>query len=178
MNPPYIFRSERLGFRDWVDSDIPQMIEISANEQVMEFFPYVATPDQTRTFILKMQEMLVKTGFCYFAVDRLDTNEFIGFIGLCEQDFAVDFCPCIDLGWRLSPKHWGVGFATEGAKKCLEYAHQLGIKEILSTAPEVNVKSINIMQKIGMNEHIKFKHPRLVNNQYLINCVCYSSKAN
>ena len=152
------------------------MIDISSNERVMEFFSYIATPDQTIAFIVRMKEMLSRTGFCYFAVDRLDTNEFIGFIEMCEQNFDVEFCPCIDIGWRLDPKHWGLGFATEGAQACLDYAHhELGIKEVLSTAPEVKTKSIAVMKKIGMMKHVDFDHPRLVKDPNLINCICYSS---
>lgn len=177
MKKSYLFSSERLGFRNWIASDVPQMIEISSDEKVMQFFPGIATPDQTRAFIERMKEMLARTGFCYFAVDRLDTNEFIGFIGMSEQDYAVDFCPCIDIGWRLSPKHWGFGFATEGAEKCLDYAHQhLGIKNILSVAPQINTQSISIMQKIGMKELVKFEHPKLTNDARLVNCICYSSE--
>ncbi|MBL4653122.1 MAG: GNAT family N-acetyltransferase [Flavobacteriales bacterium] len=171
----YIFTSQRLGFRNWVSADVPSMTEISANKEVMEFFPYEATPAQTKTFIERMQTMFTENGYCYFAVDRIDTNEFIGFIGLCYQKNNLSFSPYIDIGWRLSPKHWGNGFATEGAKRCLQYAFEkLKLKTILSTAPLANIKSIAVMEKIGMSKKFEFIHPKLLGNKYLENCVCYS----
>jgi RimJ/RimL family protein N-acetyltransferase/2-polyprenyl-3-methyl-5-hydroxy-6-metoxy-1,4-benzoquinol methylase len=170
----YLFKSARLGFRNWIDSDIPLMTKISADPQVMKNFPSVATPTQTAEFIQRMQIMFAENGFCYFAVDSLDDNSFIGFIGLSHQDYDVEFTPCIDIGWRLSQKYWGKGFATEGAKRCLEYAFEdLGIENIKSTAPLVNLVSIKVMEKIGMKKQIQFKHPKLLDIERLVNCVCY-----
>lgn len=150
------------------------MIEISSNPQVMEFFPYLATPEQTTTFIRRMQIMLTQKGYCYFAVDELNTELLIGFIGFCDQDFESSFTPCTDIGWRISPEFWGLGYATEGAIQCLKYAKEkLNIPVIYSTAPLVNEKSIRIMQKIGMKSYTDFEHPKLPKESHLQLCVAY-----
>ena len=58
---------------------------------------------------------------------------FIGYIGLHHTNFETDFCPCIEIGWRLCENSWGRGYATEGARACLEYAYrQLQLSEIYS----------------------------------------------
>lgn len=174
MNNNYIFKSERLGFRNWVEADITPMIKISGDPEVMKNFPATATPEQTTDFILRMQEMYTEKGFCYFAVDNLENNVLIGFIGLCHQEYNVAFSPFVDIGWRLDKKYWGKGFATEGAKRCLEYAFNvLDLDNIKSTAPLVNLNSINIMEKIGMTKLLEFQHPKLLNNDRLVNCACY-----
>lgn len=174
MDKNYLFKSKRLGFRNWEDKDIQKMIGISADIDVMEFFPAPATPQQTSQFIERMQAMFVEKGFCYFAVDQLIDSEFIGFIGLCEQNFEAPFTPCIDIGWRLGKPFWGNGYATEGAERCLQYAFKdLNFKNIKSTAPEINTKSIKIMEKIGMKKQLNFKHPRLKGNDRIESCVCY-----
>jgi 2-polyprenyl-3-methyl-5-hydroxy-6-metoxy-1,4-benzoquinol methylase len=124
-----------------------------------------------------MQKMFSENGYCYFAVDTLEGNDFIGFIGLCQQEYDVEFSPFVDIGWRLDKKYWGKGLATEGAKKCLEYAfNKLDIKSIKSTAPLVNKDSINVMEKIGMKKLLDFEHPKLLENERLVNCVCYEIK--
>ncbi|PCJ00831.1 MAG: hypothetical protein COB15_01805 [Flavobacteriales bacterium] len=170
----YLFKSERLGFRNWVDSDISLMTDISGDAEVMKYFPAVATPQQTAEFIVRMQVMFTENGFCYFAVDELSNNQFIGFIGLSHQDYDVEFAPFIDIGWRLDKNCWGKGFATEGAKRCLEYAfNDLGLTNIKSTAPLINTNSIKIMEKIGMTKQLEFQHPKLLGNKRLENCVCY-----
>jgi len=173
----YVFKSQRLGFRNWIETDIPKMVTISSDPDVMEFFPDVATPEQTREFIQRLQTSYNNKGYCYFAVDRLDTNEFIGFIGLLGQNYESEFTPCVDIGWRLGKKHWGLGFATEGARRCLEYGFkELKLPQIISTAPAINRKSIHVMEKIGMTKRLDFIHSRLTYNKRLQNCMCYEAR--
>ena len=170
----YLFESERLGFRNWVDADIPKMIAISSDPEVMEFFPAPATPDQTTVFVQNMKAMFSEKGYCYLVVETLDNPQFIGFIGFYYQTYESAFTPCVDIGWRLHKHFWGQGFATEGAKRCLEYAFkELKLTNVISTAPAINLKSIRVMEKIGMKKLLDFRHPRLVNDERLVNCVCY-----
>lgn len=94
----YIFTSERLGFRNWNLMDIDQLHEINSDEKVMEFFPNIPTKEQTEEFIKRMINQFQDKGFCCFAVEKLENNEFIGFIGLSEQTCDADFTPCVDIG--------------------------------------------------------------------------------
>ncbi|HEY1062098.1 MAG TPA: GNAT family N-acetyltransferase [Daejeonella sp.] len=175
----YLFKSERLGFRNWLESDIELMSAINADEKVMEFFPAIASKDQTIEFIEKMQKQFKEKGFCYFAVDKLENNEFIGFIGLSEKLFEAEFTPCIDIGWRLSSEEWNKGYAGEGAKRCLEYANEvLKLEKIVSIAPKINVKSEKVMKKIGMEKVLEFEHPLLINDERLRDCVLYQITLN
>src|SRR5215217_2088036 len=114
----YIFRSERLGFRNWQESDIIPMAAINADPEVMRYFPAIQTTSQTQDFIQKMQLQFQERGYCYFAVELLKTNTLIGFTGLSDKTFESDFTPCIDIGWRLGTAHWNKGYATEGAARC------------------------------------------------------------
>jgi RimJ/RimL family protein N-acetyltransferase len=175
----YLFKSDRLGFRNWLESDIELMTQINSDEKVMEFFPGIATKDQTIEFIEKMQKQNTEQGFCYFAVDKLEDNGFIGFIGLSEKSFEAEFTPCIDIGWRLSSKEWNKGYATEGAKRCLEYADEvLKLEKIVSIAPKINLKSEQVMKKIGMEKVMEFEHPLLINDERLRDCVFYQITVN
>ncbi|MDP3468353.1 MAG: GNAT family N-acetyltransferase [Daejeonella sp.] len=174
IDKQYIFKSTRLGFRNWIESDIELMAAINADEIVMEFFPGIATKDQTIEFIEKMQQQFAENSFCYFAVDKLENNAFIGFIGLSEKLFEAEFTPCIDIGWRLSSEEWNKGYATEGARRCLEYANEiLKLEKIVSMAPKINVKSESVMKKIGMKKVLEFEHPLLINDERLRDCVLY-----
>ena len=172
---PYLFTSLRLGFRNWKADDLEAMSAISADPEVMEFFPRPATKDETKAFIERMQLQFAQNHFCYFAVERLDNSEFIGFIGLMEQTYPADFTPCVDIGWRLKRTAWNQGYATEGAKRSLDYAfNSLHLDLIYSTAPEVNLKSQHIMLKIGMQKVGEFLHPRLAGNERLEKCAVYT----
>ena len=174
MSDKYLFTSERLGFRNWIDSDIAKMIDISSDPDVMEFFPSIATEIQTVEFIDRMKLMCIEKGYCYFAVDHLKDESFIGFIGLCYQTYESQFTPSVDIGWRLNKKYWNNGLATEGAKKCLDYGFNvIELKNIISTSPIINTKSIRVMEKIGMQKLTEFKHLRLKSNEKLEDCVCF-----
>jgi len=178
-NRKYIFTSGRLGFRNWILSDIDPLHEINSDEKTMEFFPSILTRPQTIEFVERMQKQFEDKGFCYFAVDKLETNQFIGFIGLSEQTYQADFTPCIDIGWRISRNEWNKGYATEGAKRCLDYALlTLKLEHVYSIAPKINIKSEHIMQKIGLKKQCEFEHPLLVNHKRLITCVLYKNECN
>lgn len=147
----YQFTSKRLGFRNWDINDIDKMHEINSDEKVMQFFPSLPSKEQTAEFIARMMHQFQNKGFFYFAVDKLEKNEFIGFIGLAEQTYQADFTPCVAIGWRIKSSEWNKGFATEGAKRCLDYAiNDLKLENIFSIAPKVNIKSEHIMVKSGL----------------------------
>ena len=65
FNDKYIFQSERLGFRNWINADIEIMAKINADVDVMRFFPSTQTPEQTEQFIKRMQKSFAENGFCY-----------------------------------------------------------------------------------------------------------------
>lgn len=177
MENDYIFKSERLGFRNWIDSDLLKMSTINADEDVMKFFPKINSEKETLKFIKRMQEQYSKSGFCYFAVDKLTDGKFIGFIGLSKQTFKSEFTPFIDIGWRIDKMEWNNGYATEGALRCLEFAkNNLKLDLIYATAPIVNTNSIKVMEKTGMEKVETFHHPLLLSHKELKECVLYKIK--
>ena len=145
MEDNYIIKSERLGFRNWRPSDIDEMFAINSDKDVMEFFPAFPTKEQTAEFIERMNNQFLDSKFCYFAVDKLENQEFIGFIGLSKQTYDAKFTPCIDIGWRIKSSEWNKGFATGGAKRCLDYAfNDLEIGKVYSVAPKINIKILTL----------------------------------
>lgn len=177
LESSYLFTSERLGFRNWQEADIKPMSAINADPSVMEFFPAVKTYEETADFVLRMQQQFAERGYCYFAVDRLNDHAFVGFIGLSWQTFDTDFTPCTDIGWRLARAEWGKGYATEGARRCLEYAfNKLQLSSVLSMAPKLNTRSEEVMKKIGMQKLKDFTHPLLLQDERLKECVLYKTE--
>ena len=162
MKGKYIFKSNRLGFRNWTKEDLSTFAEINADEQVMEYFPKSLTQQETEDFINRLQNHYEKHGYNYFAAEVLESADLIGFIGLAYQDYETEFNPATDIGWRLKKSAWSKGYATEGAKRCLEFGFKdLDLEKIISTCSINNTKSENVMKKIGMIKKGEFKHPRL-----------------
>ena len=170
----YLFTSKRLGFRNWEITDIPKMAAISGDPEVMRFFPSTQSEEETSKFIDRMKNMYDERGHCFYAVESLESRSLIGFIGISYATFKSDFTPAPELGWRLGRSFWGHGYATEGAKRCIEYGMKdLGIENFIAVAPKINVPSINVMKKIGMKKFCDFIHPSVEAYPDFRNCVCY-----
>ncbi len=159
-----MYETQRLILRQWQESDIKPFAELCADKDVMEFFPSTLSFDETVTLVERIKAKFATERYCFFAVELKATHEFIGFIGLSKPSFSAHFTPCTEIGWRLSKKHQGFGYATEGALKCLEIGfNEFQLDEIVSMTVIDNIKSQNVMQKIGMTRTIDddFMHPNL-----------------
>jgi len=170
----YIFKSERLGFRNWINEDLNEFAKLNSEEEVMEYFPKILTKNEVGDLIEKLKNHFSKNGFTYYATEVLETKEFIGMIGLAFQEYKTKYTPAIDIGWRLKRKAWGKGYATEGAKRCLEYGfNELDINKIISVCTINNRKSENVMKKIGMIKIGQFNHPEMANHPEYEKHFCY-----
>ena len=177
MNKSYQFKSERLGFRRWRKDDLKEFAALNADKAVMKHFPNVLSVVQTEQFIDRLQKHYAENGYCYFAVEVLETAEFIGFIGLAYQKYETTFAPGTDVGWRLKKAAWGKGYATEGAKRCLVYAFdELKLANVFAVCTIGNTKSENVMRKIGMIKMGEFKHPNLKEFPNYEKCLWYEIK--
>ena len=179
MKNKYIFKSERLGFRNWIEEDLIVLAKINADIDIMKHFPKTQTKNETSEFISRQKNQYKENGYNYFATEILKTGEFIGFIGLAFQGYETDFTPATDIGWRLRKSAWGYGYATEGAKKCLEFGFEkMNLDKIISTCTEKNTNSESVMKKIGMEKIGEFNHPKLKEYPEHEKCICYEININ
>ena len=177
MKANYLFTSARLGFRSWSKDDLPEFASLNADAEVMKHFPRVLSESETAEFIHRLQRHFNQHGYCYFATEVIDTGEFIGFIGLAYQEYETAFTPATDIGWRLKRSAWNKGYATEGARRCLDFAfREVELEKVISTCPIKNAKSENVMRKIGMVKKGEFNHPRLSDFPEFERCVWYEMK--
>ena len=173
----YIFTSDRLGFRNWSNLDIDEFAKLNSDEEVMQHFPNTLSKREVEVFIQKLKEHFTEHGFTYYATELLETKELIGMIGLAYQEYKTEFTPAIDIGWRLKRSAWGKGYATEGAKRCIEYAFsELDINKIISVCTISNKKSENVMKKIGMRKIGEFDHPEMFDHPGYEKHFCYEIK--
>ncbi len=172
----YIIKSQRLGLRNWIPEDENPFREMCQDPEVMKHFPKTLTAEDTRDLISRLKNHFQEHGYTYFAVDILDTEEFIGFIGLANQTWESEYTPCVDIGWRLKRSAWGKGYATEGALACMEASNaKFGIGKVLSFATDTNEASVHVMKKIGMHEIGTVQHPHIKDDPRFKHCVVYST---
>ncbi len=160
--------TERLLVRDWVESDIPPYVEMNANQEVMEFFLKKLSEQESLDMLEIIRSEIATSGFGFFAVERKEDHQFIGFVGLHNITFDVDFGPAIEIGWRLLPAYWGKGYAVEAAEACFSFAKEnLGLKEVVAFTALLNKKSERVMQKLGMCFVKDFNHPHVSEGHFL-----------
>lgn len=147
---------------------------------MIEFLRGPLAMEQVNDFIPAVNSHQDKHGYTLGAACLKETDELMGFIGLNYTTFESDFTPAVEVGWRLGSQYWGKGYATEGAKASLKYGFEkCGLKEIVSFTVLANVRSLRVMEKIGLKRDLNgdFAHPKLPDDHKLSHHVLYRLSA-
>jgi RimJ/RimL family protein N-acetyltransferase len=154
----------RLVLRDWTEEDLEPFARLNADPAVMEHFPSTLTRAQSDDLVRRIRERRELDGLCFWAVEVPDVARFIGMVGLAVVHFDAPFAPAVEIGWRIDRRHWGSGYATEGAVASLRFAFdELGLDRVVSFTVPANTASLRVMEKIGMRPVPggEFEHPAL-----------------
>ncbi|MHB1561056.1 MAG: GNAT family N-acetyltransferase [Isosphaeraceae bacterium] len=176
MSAPASLRTERLLLRDWRESDLDPFATMNADPEVMEFFPRPLERAESDAAVGRIREHLASHGFGLWAVEVPGVADFIGFVGLAVPQFEAPFTPCVEIGWRLTRRYWGRGYAIEAALAVLDFGFQeRGLDEIVSFTAMGNVRSRAVMERIGMTRSPDedFDHPALPEGHPLRRHVLY-----
>ncbi|HKW37320.1 MAG TPA: GNAT family N-acetyltransferase [Burkholderiales bacterium] len=155
--------TERLRMRQWRGDDREPFARLNADPRVMAFFPKPLGRLESDAMAERIESRIAENGWGFWAVERLDNHEFIGFVGLNHPAPELPCSPCVEVGWRLAFEHWGKGYATEAATRALKIGFaSLGLAEIVAFTPAGNVRSRAVMERLGMRETGGiFDHPHV-----------------
>ncbi|MFD7404642.1 GNAT family N-acetyltransferase [Streptomyces sp. NPDC059866] len=143
-------RTDRLLLRGWRESDLAPWAAMNADPEVRRYFPDVLPKERTDAAVARFQADLERRGWGFWAVEVLDTGEFIGFTGLDPVEDGQPFTG-VEAGWRLARPAWGHGYATEAARAVLDFGfEQLALPEILAVTTATNLRSQAVMRRLGM----------------------------
>ena len=70
---------------------------------------FLGDEQYAKEFLERVNKHIDDHGFVIFATELKETSELICFVGLAIPSFEAHFTPCVEIGWRLSSKHWGKG---------------------------------------------------------------------
>lgn len=145
-----IVETERLLIRQMVMTDYDNLYALDSDPDVMKYISSgkVMTSDEVKStlerIIARYNEWKV---FGVWAAELKSTGEFIGWFSLKPLPGTSE----IEIGYRLLKKHWGKGYATEGAAKLLDYGlHKVNLKKIVAIANPQNNTSKKVLEKIGL----------------------------
>lgn len=172
----FMIQTERLILRAWKKEDTDAYFQINQDHKVTEFLGEPLTMQQVHDFIAAANNHQDKYHYTLWASCLKKTDELIGFIGLNYTDLGLSFTPAVEIAWRLGSQYWDKGYGTEGARAALHYGFiQCGLKEIISFTAHSNVRSLRVMEKIGLKRDFNgdFAHPKLASNHKLSSHVLY-----
>ena len=117
----FLIETERLILRDITNKDLQGMFELDSNPEVHKYLGNkpVNTIQESQKMIDSIRQQYKERGIGRWAVVHKKTKEFMGWSGLRFYNEKEGFNGIInfyDVGYRLIPKFWGKGYATESGK--------------------------------------------------------------
>lgn len=150
--------------RQWREADLEPFAALNADPEVMRYFPSPLTRGESDALAERERTMIAERGWGLWAVEVIDRAAFVGFVGLAQPHFQAHFTPAVEVGWRLARDDWGRGYATEAARAAISFGFdELGLDEIVSFTSVVNVRSREVMKRLGMTRDANddFDHPNV-----------------
>jgi ribosomal-protein-alanine N-acetyltransferase len=158
-----VTRTDRLLLRRWREDDRAPFAAMNADPVVREHFQGTMSREASDAFVDLIEAAWDERGWSLWAVEVPGVAPFIGYVGLWPADFVTGE-PMVEVGWRLAREHWGRGYATEAAREALRFGFiDLGLDEIVSFTVPQNLRSIAVMERIGLvrDPTGDFDHPRV-----------------
>jgi RimJ/RimL family protein N-acetyltransferase len=139
--------TDRLLLRQWRLDDFEPYAELCADPEVMR---YLGPKTLTRSECWRQMAFLIGhwqlLGYGHFAVAEKATGKFVGRIGFLNPEGWPGF----EIGWTLGRDSWGKGYATEGARRALEYAFdELDRDHVISLIHPDNKASMRVAERLG-----------------------------
>jgi RimJ/RimL family protein N-acetyltransferase len=171
-------RTSRLLMRRWQDADREPFAALNADPEVMRHFPACLDRAASDALVERIEARFEEQGFGLWALESIETGEFLGFTGLNPMPEGVPAAGGMEVGWRLARSAWGHGYATEAARTAVEVAFSgVGLPELWSMTAVSNEPSQAVMRRLGMTRHAFFDHPRLPAGHPIRPQVVYHLKA-
>jgi RimJ/RimL family protein N-acetyltransferase len=138
--------TERLLLRAFRAEDFALYAELNADPAVMRYIDSVQDCAAAfRSFCAAIGHWTAR-GYGPWAVEERATGGVVGRAGLLRWEEW----PGIEVGYTLHPSAWGKGYATEAARRALQYAHEVvGARNVISLIDPENDASIRVANRLG-----------------------------
>ena len=145
-------KTERLVLRFYTEKDKADLIALFTDAAVMKHVGEgVLTEAQAEEWWQKLFEKLYPQDFNIWAVFAKENLQYVGHAGIYprlkkKENWELVYFLCRDA--------WGKGYATEIARRIIEYSfEELNLQEVFATVDDDHFASIRVLEKSGM----KFK---------------------
>ena len=140
--------TERLRLRAFRNEDLDAYAPMCADPEVMRFLGTGITLSRSDTW-RSMAGFLghwALRGYGMWALEEKATGTLVGRAGFLYPEGWPGF----ELGWTLGRPYWGRGFATEAARRALDFAfRELAQPRVISLIRPANTPSIRVAERLG-----------------------------
>jgi RimJ/RimL family protein N-acetyltransferase len=96
-------------------------------------------------------------------IELKEENKIIGFVGLIRKNHKQG-----EVGWALSIKYRGKGYASEAARALISYGFEkLGLHRIFADTSNINAASVKVMERIGMRCEGHYRESEFQDGQWI-----------
>jgi RimJ/RimL family protein N-acetyltransferase len=146
MNGP-LLETDRLKLRMWREQDFEPYAEMCADPEIMR---YLGGKTLNRLEAWRHMAFLIGhwdlLGYGHWAVEEKASGAFAGRVGFLNP---ADW-PGFEIGWTLGRNFWGKGYATEAARRALEFGFDdLNRRHVISLIHPDNKASIRVAERLG-----------------------------
>ena len=165
-----ILETERLLLREMTQDDLPALQGILQDEETMYAYNGAFDEAETQAWLDRQLSRYAQYGFGLWAVVLKESGGMIGQCGLTMQPWRGD--EVLEVGYLFNRAFWHHGYATEAARRCMEYAFdRLGAREVCSIIRETNLPSRRVAERNGMTVRDSWvKHYRGIDMPHVRYC--------
>ena len=156
-----IIQTARLTLREFVEGDWPAVLAYQSDPRYLRLYAWTGrTEPEVRAFVagfVASQAVVPRLKY-QLAITLRDGGKLVGNCGvrLAEPRGRIG-----DLGYEISPEHWGLGYATEAAQAMLGFGFgELGLHRVWGECVPENAASRRVMEKLGMRREGRLRHTR------------------
>jgi ribosomal-protein-alanine N-acetyltransferase len=158
--------SKRLRFRKLTNADAPEILVLRGNPETMQFIPRPLIKDieGALAHIKMINEKIDDNIDINWAVTEKESDECIGIMGFYRtqpEHYRTE------LGYMITPEHWGKGYVTEAVTVLLDFAfNSLQFHSIEAVIDSRHIASERVLQKVGFVKEAHFKENFYYNNEF------------
>lgn len=146
-----VLETERIFLRKLRKEDVAELRAVLGDPEVMYAWEKTFDDGEIAEWIERQQNRYKKDGYGYWASIEKETGRLIGMTGLLEESMGERLVTGV--GYLYARQYWGRGFATEGAKGCIDYAfRKLRRDRVAADIRPQNLSSRRVAERLGMKE--------------------------
>jgi RimJ/RimL family protein N-acetyltransferase len=136
----------RLILRPPIIDDLEPWMAFGADPECMRFLGGVGTANTSWRGLAAMAGSWSLMGFSMFSVVEKDSGQWVGRLG----PWRPQGWPGDEVGWGIARRHWGKGYATEGAAAAMDWSFEhLGWTDIIHCIDPLNRASQVVAEHLG-----------------------------